>query len=145
MHDVALEQEIFAVTMPVRWGDQDAYGHVNNVSYFRYLEEVRVQWMRQCGIFTDGDAVRPVAVTAGATFLKSIEYPATVTVTIAIGAVGRSSVTLAHRIIDAEDAGVIYGEGYAKLVWTDTQSGKSIVLPEQVLQQLQVAKRSAKK
>jgi acyl-CoA thioester hydrolase len=35
--------------MPVRWGDMDAYGHVNNTVYFRYMEQVRVEWLEQMG------------------------------------------------------------------------------------------------
>ena len=28
--------------MPVRWGDMDALGHVNNAMYFRYAESGRI-------------------------------------------------------------------------------------------------------
>lgn len=30
------------IEVPIRWSDMDAYGHVNNVQYLRYLEEARV-------------------------------------------------------------------------------------------------------
>lgn len=30
---------------PLRWSDMDAYGHVNNVVYLRYLEEARVDML----------------------------------------------------------------------------------------------------
>ncbi|MEP7084173.1 MAG: thioesterase family protein, partial [Betaproteobacteria bacterium] len=30
--------------IPIRWGDMDAMGHVNNTIYFRYMEQVRVSW-----------------------------------------------------------------------------------------------------
>ena len=26
------------MVMPIRWGDMDAMGHVNNTLYFRYME-----------------------------------------------------------------------------------------------------------
>ena len=29
------------VTIPIRWRDMDAYGHVNNAVYLNYLEECR--------------------------------------------------------------------------------------------------------
>ena len=31
---------VHEMTMPIRWGDMDAMGHVNNTLYFRYLEVV---------------------------------------------------------------------------------------------------------
>ena len=30
--------------MPIRWGDMDAIGHVNNTVYFRYMEQARIEW-----------------------------------------------------------------------------------------------------
>ena len=31
--------------MPIRWGDMDAMGHVNNTVYFRYMEQTRIEWL----------------------------------------------------------------------------------------------------
>ena len=39
----------FEMTIPIRWGDMDAMGHVNNTIYFRYLEIVRIEWMQSLG------------------------------------------------------------------------------------------------
>lgn len=33
-------------TIPIRWRDMDAYGHVNNAVFLTYLEEVRDAWAR---------------------------------------------------------------------------------------------------
>ena len=30
---------IYTARIPVRWGDMDAFGHVNNTIYFRYFEQ----------------------------------------------------------------------------------------------------------
>ena len=30
---------------PIRWGDMDALGHVNNTVYFRYMEQARIEWL----------------------------------------------------------------------------------------------------
>jgi acyl-CoA thioester hydrolase len=46
-----------------------------------------------------------------------------------VGAVGRSSCqTYVDMLIDDE----VYAEGAAKVVWMDTQTGKSVPLPEHV-------------
>lgn len=34
-------------TIPIRWRDMDAYGHVNNAVYLTYLEEVRDAWAKE--------------------------------------------------------------------------------------------------
>jgi hypothetical protein len=37
------------MVIPIRWGDMDAMGHVNNTIYFRYLEIVRLEWLYKVG------------------------------------------------------------------------------------------------
>ncbi|WP_435199335.1 acyl-CoA thioesterase [Janibacter sp. GS2] len=43
----------FSTEIVLRWGDMDAYGHVNNVQYHRLLEEARVRafasWFNSTG------------------------------------------------------------------------------------------------
>ena len=38
---------VYECTIPMRWGDMDAMGHINNTLYFRYLEIARVDWLHQ--------------------------------------------------------------------------------------------------
>lgn len=38
----AEESRVLEVSVPMRWGDMDAYGHVNNVQVVRMLEEARI-------------------------------------------------------------------------------------------------------
>lgn len=132
----SVETESFSITLAARWGDQDVNRHINNVAYFRYLEEARVQWMERYGVLSAGQSIAPVAVTAGATFLRSIQYPALLKVTVDVGAVGARSITLQHRIVDAGEPALCYAEGYAKLVWVDASIGKAVAVPEALLEQL---------
>ena len=38
----SLEQYPVILEQPVAWGDMDAFGHVNNVMYYRYIESARL-------------------------------------------------------------------------------------------------------
>src|SRR5450830_186271 len=42
---------VYQMTIPIRWGDMDAMNHVNNTSYFRYLETCRIDLMQSVGCF----------------------------------------------------------------------------------------------
>lgn len=126
-------KEIYATDLEVRWGDLDAYNHVNNVSYFRYLEETRVRWMMLHRFMDEGVAIRPVLVKSGVTFLKSALYPATLRVNVCLGERSARSISLRHEIRDAGQPEICYAEGYAKLVWVDIGTGKSVALPGEVL------------
>jgi acyl-CoA thioester hydrolase len=67
---------VFEMSMPIRWGDMDAFGHVNNTVYFRYMEQVRISWFEQLGIAGgNGEGQGPVIVNASMDFLKQLHYP----------------------------------------------------------------------
>ena len=118
--------------IPVRWGDMDSYGHVNNIIYMQYLEEARVAWFELAGVAMSNVPFGPVVLQTQHTYLKPVIHPATVVVELRAGVVGRSSLVIAHRLTTAEDPLTVYGEGYCKLVWIDHESGRSVALPEHV-------------
>ena len=118
--------------MPVRWGDMDAYGHVNNTVYFRYLEQTRVEWLEQMGSAVSPDnAEAPVIINAACTFMLPVNYPATVIVRMYGGEPGRSSLMTWYELLVEGDER-IYAEGSSKVVWMNPQTGKSVPLPEAV-------------
>ena len=113
---------------PIRWGDMDALGHVNNTVYFRFMEQARIEWLyahRGEGSHAGGSG--PVIVNASCTFLKPLVYPGDVEVRMYLGDAGRSSVAT-HYELDA--GGARAAEGAAKMVWIDLESGRSVPLPD---------------
>ena len=46
----ALGRYPVSVTIPVAWGEMDAFGHVNNVIYARWIESARVEYSRRIGL-----------------------------------------------------------------------------------------------
>jgi acyl-CoA thioester hydrolase len=82
----------FAVQVPLRWGDMDAQGHVNNVTVGRLFEEGRVQFWHALR----GRGVRHAGVVAAVyvDYLAEVRYPGDVLVAVGIAAVGRRSVRL---------------------------------------------------
>ena len=117
--------------IPVRWGDMDALGHVNNTVYFRYAEQARIEWLESLGV-TDMVNVEggPVIINASCTFLKPIVYPATVDVAILIGEPGRSSLPTYFEMRCVGDDAALYAEGAVKVVWWNPRTGNSQPLPD---------------
>ena len=62
------------MVIPIRWGDMDAMGHVNNTIYFRYLEIVRIEWLHQVAGAPDPAGEGPVIVNTFCNFLKQLKY-----------------------------------------------------------------------
>ena len=53
---------VYETRFPIRWGDMDAMGHVNNANYFRYLEIARIEWLHSVGGAPNPDGFGPVIV-----------------------------------------------------------------------------------
>lgn len=125
-------RHVLTTRIPVRWGDLDAYAHVNNTVYFRYFEQARVEWIESMGFpVLQGEEEGCVIVNASCTFLSSVNYPATVVVRMYVGEPGRSSVMTSYELlVDGEER--LYAEGAAKLVWLDSRTGKSAPLPDKI-------------
>ena len=58
--------------IPVRWGDMDAYGHVNNTLYFRYMETARCDWLESVGLPPGEGDDGPVIVSAFCNFHREM-------------------------------------------------------------------------
>jgi acyl-CoA thioester hydrolase len=120
------------IPMHVRWRDLDAFNHVNNSSYLTFLEEARLQWLRTVpGEWFHAHAM-PVMAAVELHYRKPIEWPAEVDVQLNCERLGNSSVTIGNRIVDRNDASVVYADGNVVMVWIDPATGASVPLPDAI-------------
>lgn len=125
----APRRHLFTTRIPIRWGDMDAYGHVNNTIYFRYMEQARIEALENLGFLCDPSKDTPVIVNAACTFQLPMVYPGTVELRMYTDHVGRSSFMTWYELGLAGDD-KIYAEGSAKVVWMNPATGKSVPLPD---------------
>ena len=62
-----------AVDRPVRWGDMDAFQHVNNTVYFRWFECARLEYFQAVG-FDAAEALYPYFINEMAYYEKGIAF-----------------------------------------------------------------------
>jgi acyl-CoA thioester hydrolase len=120
----------YEMVIPIRWGDMDAMGHVNNTIYFRYLEIVRIEWMHAVGGAFKPDGVGPVIVNAFCNFIRQLEYPGDVLAKHYVANPGRTSFDAFVTLERTDEPGVIYAEGGATTVWIDFPAKRSVPLPD---------------
>jgi acyl-CoA thioester hydrolase len=122
----------FECIVPLRWGDMDAMGHLNNTLYFRLIEEARIQWFLQLGITTAPHGEGPILAHASCDFLKPFTYPAEARILQTVSRIGRAS--LDHDIVIEKvgEPDVAYAKCKAVIVWMDYQAGRSAPWPEAV-------------
>jgi acyl-CoA thioester hydrolase len=121
---------VHEMLMPLRWGDMDAMGHINNTLYFRYMEVCRLDWIFQQGGSTDLSGQGPIIVNAFCNFLRQLEFPGDIRVSMFVANPGRSSFETYHTIERTDEPGVVYAEGGARTVWTDYAARKSAPMPD---------------
>lgn len=124
---------VFQLELPIRWGDMDAMGHVNNTVYFRYMEQTRISWFNAMGLLTEratGEGM--VIVNAYCSFVRQFEYPGTVLCRHYVGKLGTSSFETYNEMSRTDDPETLCAYGGAKGVWVDYAQLKSRALPAAV-------------
>jgi len=119
----------YQMVMPIRWGDMDAMGHVNNTIYFRYLEIIRIEWMNLVGGAPNRQGEGIVIVNAFCNFIRQLEFPGDILAKHYVANVGRSSFDAFVTLERTDEPGVLYATGGATTVWIDFPSKKSKPLP----------------
>jgi acyl-CoA thioester hydrolase len=121
---------VLTESIPIRWGDMDALGHVNNTLYFRYMEQTRVRFFEISNLgYGEYPGQGAVIVNAQCSFRKPLVYPGSVEVRMFLGEPGRSSVETWYELWNG---GEIYADGSAKVVWIDLATNRSAPLPERL-------------
>jgi acyl-CoA thioester hydrolase len=119
---------VFEQTIPVRWGDLDAMRHLNNTTYFRYMETSRIDWMHSIGVRFDGDEGF-VIVNAFCNFHRQISYPSEVLLKTYVSDPARTTLESWATMEVQGQPDVLYASGGATMIWMDYRSMKAAPLP----------------
>ena len=113
----------FPVIVPitVRWGDMDAFGHVNNTCYFRYFEQARMAYFQQTmsedpGVMPDG--VGPILHTTSCRFRAPVKHPDTLHVGARVRSLEQDRFEMVYRVY-SEQLDRIAADGEALIVAYD--------------------------
>lgn len=126
-------KKVFSTVLPMRWGDMDAYGHLNNATYLRFFEEARIQWITAGGRPMVADNQGPVVANIFCNYLRQLEYPANLRVTLYVTLPGRTSCDCWMTVEREDQPGVIYANGGTTMVWIDLLKQRPIPLPQWLL------------
>ncbi|MFM8609664.1 MAG: acyl-CoA thioesterase [Burkholderiaceae bacterium] len=121
---------VYEVVVPIRWGDMDAMGHLNNANYFRYMEIARVDWFRAAGCPLNPHGQGPVIVNAFCNFYRQLEFPGDVLVKMYASDPGRSTFETWATLARTDAPDLICAAGGATTIWVDFPKQKSVPLPD---------------
>lgn len=126
------------IALPVFWGDQDAFGHVNNNAYFRWFESARIAYSERIGLLDlfRTERIGPILASIACDYRRQITFPDTVQVGVRVTRIGRSSLGLEHAIVSQSQAAVA-AEGTSTIVVFDYRANKPHPVPPSIRQVIQ--------
>ncbi len=120
------------LTMPVAWGQLDAFGHVNNTQFFRFFEDARIACFEQVGIAEHmrSHGVGPILAKTDCVFRRPLGFPDTVTCCARITEVGEDRFTMEYAVFSEAKGLAAHGSG--RIVMLDYDSGNKAPIPEAI-------------
>lgn len=126
------------IDQPVAWGDMDSFGHVNNVVYFRYFENARVEYFHQIGWwdYLKETGIGPIVGSTQARFRRPVQYPDTLRAGAKVMSFGTDRFTIRHVLV-SRTTGELVTEGDAVVVCIDYRANAKVPVPEELKRRIE--------
>jgi acyl-CoA thioester hydrolase len=119
--------------IPVAWGEQDLFGHVNNIVYFRYFESVRMHFLDRIGVLRSHreQGIGVILASTTCDFKKPVEWPQQLVVRTGCDHVGNTSFTMQYEIVN--ELGDVVASGSSVQVMYDYTKRHKVPVPDEVI------------
>jgi acyl-CoA thioester hydrolase len=115
--------------LDVRFRDIDAFRHVNNASFFTYIEEARIRYLVDVLKLDAVERMPMILAAVKIDFRAPILFGQEVDIGTVVDWIGRSSFSMSHRLIASPD-GRLVAEADTILVAYDYAAEESIAVPD---------------
>lgn len=125
------------IEIPVAWGEMDAFGHVNNVAYFRYFESARIEYFTRLEYLDKARAggIGPILAATDCRFRLPLEYPDTVTAAARVTEIGADDFVMRYLLVSHRHQRVA-AEGGSRIVNFDYGNKCKSPLPQELRERL---------
>ncbi len=115
-----------------RWADMDAYGHVNNMIYYGYIDTVVTEHLvRAAGHDKDQATAIGLVVESGCKYFKPLTFPDVIEGGLRVAKLGRSSVRYEVGLFAAGDPAPA-AVGFFVHVFVDRATMRPVALPTNI-------------
>lgn len=132
-----MEEYKTQLLLRIDWSEMDLFGHVNNVSYFKYIQAARVNYWEQIGLTAmhNTSNIGPMLASSACKFKKPLFYPGEVIIKTKVGFIKTTSFSLEHLLLN--DSGEIVAEAEDVVVLFDFNSQEKTPLPKGLIQKIE--------
>ncbi|ALH94562.1 acyl-CoA thioesterase [Acinetobacter equi] len=131
-------QNLYLYKQDVAWGDMDAFGHVNNVIYYRYVESARIDYLNQIGILNY--PIHIVVASSQCKYLSPVVYPDTLQIKVSINEIRSSGFSMGYTIWSESQQKVV-AESEAVIVCVSQDNMAKTPIPNELKEKLFLLKR----
>ncbi|HYF09910.1 MAG TPA: thioesterase family protein [Acetobacteraceae bacterium] len=119
----------WSIAITTRWSDNDAYGHINNVTYYSYFDTAVNMWLIERGVLDiQRSPVIGLVVETGCRYLRPLSYPTPITCGVRVARIGNSSVRYEVGVFGGDDPAAA-AEGHFIHVYVSRETGRPVPLP----------------
>ena len=119
-------------TIPLRWKDNDVYGHVNNVEYYSFFDTVINQYLIEAGgLDIHAGAAIGLCAESHCAFRAATAFPDAIVAGLRVGKLGSSSVRYELGLFAASDHRPL-AEGWFVHVFVDRDERRPTPIPDGV-------------
>ncbi|MBP3038550.1 acyl-CoA thioesterase [Bacillaceae bacterium Marseille-Q3522] len=122
--------------LTTRFSETDALGHINNTSYFIYLEDARIGCLGSLGYQLNSSNWHYVVASVKCDFTQQAYFNENLTIQSYVSNIGTKSFQLEHDIIRSETKQLI-AKGSAVVVYFNFETQQSEELPKLLRKRLE--------
>ncbi len=123
-------------TIPIQWGEMDAFNHVNNVVYIRWCETARIELFRKIwgdrGInmkeILEGNGIGPILANFNVNYKIPISYPDNVIIQTRVAQIGNTSFNVEHQVFTEKIGNSVVAEASSVVVMLNYKTGEKFNL-----------------
>ena len=133
-----MEKKLWPVqtTIPIQWGEMDAFNHVNNVVYIRWCETARIELFRKIwgdrGInmkeILEGNGIGPILANLNVNYKIPISYPDNVIIQTRVAKIGNTSFNVEHQVFTEKMGDSVVAEASSVVVMLNYKTGEKFIL-----------------
>lgn len=118
------------IELPVQWGEQDAFGHVNNAVFFRWYESARIAYLTAIGLTKEQpEEPGPILAAIACDYLQQLRFPDRVLIGTRVPRIGNTSLATEHAVYSTAQRRLV-ARGTSTIVLFDYAAQRSFRVPD---------------
>lgn len=129
-----MKEHNYPVKLQLRidWSELDYFGHVNNVSFYKYIQAARVNYWQEIGLFQSHKEsnIGPMLASCKCDFKQPLFFPGQVNIRSSVSFIGNTSFGISHQLLNEKLEIVALAEDV--MVMFDFNTNEKVAIPNEL-------------